>query len=77
MIIEIYENRELKVIEVMEIMRMLLYCYLFFLVDCVIDYEEGKWLCVVKNISVNEFCFMGYFLDRFVFFGVLILEVMV
>ena len=76
MTIETQENREPKVIEVTEIMGMLPHRYPFLLVDRVTDYEEGKWLRAVKNISVNEPCFTGYFPERPVFPGVLILEAM-
>ena len=76
MTIETHENREPKVIEVTEIMRMLPHRYPFLLVDRVTHYEEGKWLRAVKNISVNEPCFTGHFPDRPVFPGVLILEAM-
>lgn len=76
MTIETQENREPKVIEVTEIMGMLPHRYPFLLVDRVTDYEEGKWLRAVKNISVNEPCFTGHFPGRPVFPGVLILEAM-
>lgn len=58
-------------------MDLLLYWYLFLFIDCVIDYELGVSIKVYKNIIFNEFCFIGYFLDYFIFLGVLILEVMV
>lgn len=70
------ENREPKVIEVTEIMDMLPHRYPFLLVDRVIDFEEGKWLKAVKNISVNEPCFTGHFPCQPIFPGVLILEAM-
>lgn len=70
------ENREPKVIEVTEIMDMLPHRYPFLLVDRVIDFEEGKWLKAVKNISVNEPCFTGHFPGQPIFPGVLILEAM-
>ncbi|EJS84540.1 (3R)-hydroxymyristoyl-ACP dehydratase, partial [Pasteurella multocida subsp. multocida str. Anand1_cattle] len=41
-----------------------------------VDYEEGKWLKAVKNISVNEPCFTGHFPEQPIFPGVLILEAM-
>lgn len=76
MTIEIQENREPKVIEVTEIMDMLPHRYPFLLVDRVTDYEEGKWLRAIKNISVNEPCFTGHFPSKPIFPGVLILEAM-
>lgn len=76
MTIEAQENREPKVIEVTEIMEMLPHRYPFLLVDRVADYEEGKWLRAVKNVSVNEPCFTGHFPQKPIFPGVLILEAM-
>lgn len=70
------ENREPRVIEVTEIMDLLPHRYPFLLVDRVVDFEEGKWLRAVKNISVNEPCFTGHFPKAPIFPGVLILEAM-
>lgn len=44
------------------------------MVDRVTDYEEGKWLTAIKNVSVNEPCFTGHFPDQPILPGVLILE---
>ena len=44
------------------------------LVDRVTDYEEGKWLRAVKNVSVNEPCFTGHFPREPILPGVLILR---
>lgn len=70
------ENREPRIIEVTEIMTMLPHRYPFLLVDRVVDFEEGKWLKAVKNVSVNEPCFTGHFPTQPIFPGVLILEAM-
>lgn len=70
------ENREPRVIEVTEIMDLLPHRYPFLLVDRVVDFEEGKWLKAVKNVSVNEPCFTGHFPKAPIFPGVLILEAM-
>lgn len=70
------ENREPRIIEVTEIMQMLPHRYPFLLVDRVVDFEEGKWLKAVKNVSVNEPCFTGHFPNAPIFPGVLILEAM-
>lgn len=76
MTIEVQENREPRIIEVNEIMQMLPHRYPFLLVDRVVDFEEGKWLRAVKNVSVNEPCFTGHFPNAPIFPGVLILEAM-
>lgn len=70
------ENREPRIIEVTEIMDMLPHRYPFLLVDRVVDFEEGKWLKAIKNVSVNEPCFTGHFPNAPIFPGVLILEAM-
>lgn len=70
------ENRESRIIEVTEIMELLPHRYPFLLVDRVVDFEEGKWLKAIKNISVNEPCFTGHFPHAPIFPGVLILEAM-
>lgn len=55
-------------------MQLLPHRYPFLMVDRVVDFEEGKWLTAVKNVSVNEPCFTGHFPDKPIFPGVLILE---
>lgn len=70
------ENIMSKTIEANEIMQLLPHRYPFLLVDRVVDYEEGKWLKAIKNISVNEPCFTGHFPEQPIFPGVLILEAM-
>lgn len=65
-----------KIIEAHEIMDLLPHRYPFLMVDRVIDYEEGKWLKAIKNVSVNEPCFTGHFPTQPILPGVLILEAM-
>ena len=68
------EIREPKVVEIDEIMQLLPHRYPFLMVDRVIDFEEGKWLTAIKNVSVNEPCFTGHFPEKPIFPGVLIME---
>lgn len=68
------EIREPKVVEIEEIMQLLPHRYPFLMVDRVVDFEEGKWLTAIKNVSVNEPCFTGHFPEKPIFPGVLILE---
>lgn len=69
------ELREVsKIVEIEEIMRLLPHRYPFLMVDRVLDFEEGKWLTAIKNVSVNEPCFTGHFPEKPIFPGVLILE---
>lgn len=68
------DTREPKVVEIEEIMQLLPHRYPFLMVDRVVDFEEGKWLTAIKNVSVNEPCFTGHFPEKPIFPGVLILE---
>ena len=65
---------ELNSLDINEVMRHLPHRYPFLLVDRVIDYQVGKYLHAIKNITVNEPCFTGHFPYRPVMPGVLILE---
>ncbi len=48
--------------------------YPFLLVDRVLEFEAGKSLRAIKNVSVNEPFFQGHFPEKPVMPGVLILE---
>lgn len=66
------DNHTLKIDEILELLP---HRYPFLLVDRVLDFEEGKFLRAVKNVSFNEPFFQGHFLANR-FFRVLILEAM-
>nr|5BUX_A Chain A, 3-hydroxyacyl-[acyl-carrier-protein] dehydratase FabZ [Yersinia pestis KIM10+]5BUX_B Chain B, 3-hydroxyacyl-[acyl-carrier-protein] dehydratase FabZ [Yersinia pestis KIM10+] len=59
-----------------EILDLLPHRFPFLLVDRVLDFEEGKFLRAVKNVSFNEPFFQGHFPGKPIFPGVLILEAM-
>ncbi len=63
-------------IDIHRIMKILPHRYPFLLIDRVLDYEVGKTLTAVKNVTVNEPFFQGHFPHYPVFPGVLILEAM-
>ena len=67
-------SEQLNQIEIQEIMALLPHRYPFLLVDRVLDFEVGKSLHAVKNVSVNEPQFTGHFPKQPIFPGVLILE---
>lgn len=67
-------SNEMNSLDIHEVMKLLPHRYPFLLVDRVIDYQAGKYLNAIKNISVNEPCFTGHFPHRPVMPGVLILE---
>lgn len=57
-----------------EIKKFLAHRYPFLLVDKVLDFEIGKSLTAVKNVTINEPFFQGHFPDYPVMPGVLIME---
>ncbi|CAH0534225.1 3-hydroxyacyl-[acyl-carrier-protein] dehydratase FabZ [Vibrio stylophorae] len=69
-------SSENKTLSIREIQDLLPHRYPFLLVDRVTDYQEGKYLHAIKNISVNEPQFTGHFPVMPIFPGVLILEAM-
>lgn len=64
----------MNTMQIGEIKKFLAHRYPFLLVDKVLDYEVGKRLTAVKNVSINEPYFQGHFPDYPVMPGVLIME---
>ncbi|KXI22920.1 3-hydroxyacyl-ACP dehydratase FabZ [Photobacterium sanguinicancri] len=69
-------TRENKTLNITEIQELLPHRYPFLMIDRVTDYDEGKTLTAIKNVSVNEPQFTGHFPKMPVFPGVMILEAM-
>ena len=65
-----------KVLDVKEIMALLPHRYPFLLVDRVLDYEEGKSITALKNVTMNELFFQGHFPGEPIMPGVLQIEAM-
>lgn len=63
-----------NVIEIQEIQSIIPHRYPMLLVDRVLDYEPGKWLHAIKNVTFNEPVFNGHFPELSIFPGVMILE---
>ena len=63
-----------KQIDVHGILEYLPHRYPFMLVDRGLDYEEGKSIKVIKNVTVNEPFFTGHFPGHPVMPGVLMTE---
>jgi len=57
-------------------MEYLPHRYPFLLVDRITDFEEGKSIVGVKNVTINEPFFQGHFPGHPIMPGVLILEAM-
>lgn len=64
----------MNTMDINEIAKTLPHRYPFQLVDKVLDYEVGKWLTAVKNVTINEPFFGGHFPGYPVMPGVLIME---
>tara|TARA_Y100001970_G_C13513502_1_gene499489 strand:- start:41 stop:487 length:447 start_codon:yes stop_codon:yes gene_type:complete len=59
-----------------KILEIVPHRYPFVLIDKIINYESGKQLVAIKNVTINEHFFQGHFPKRPVMPGVLILEAM-
>ena len=84
---EIFKNQKIKekyqgkleknlVFDINAIKKILPHRYPILLVDKVLEYEAGKRIVSLKNVTVNEDVFNGHFPERPVFPGVLICEAM-
>ena len=60
----------------LDIMKMLPHRYPFLLVDRIAEFETGKRIVGIKNVTINEPFFQGHFPDHPIMPGVLILEAM-
>jgi len=78
---EIQERAERKalarpILNIQQILQYLPHRYPFLLVDRVVEYEEGKRIVGLKNVSINEPFFVGHFPGHPIMPGVLIIEAM-
>jgi len=64
----------LNSLDINDILKHLPHRYPFLLIDRVVDYEPGKTLVAIKNVTHNEPHFTGHFPSRPIMPGVLILE---
>ncbi|MBS0318989.1 MAG: 3-hydroxyacyl-ACP dehydratase FabZ [Proteobacteria bacterium] len=61
-------------LDINAIKKLLPHRYPMLLVDRVVDYEAGKWIHGLKNVSANEPFFQGHFPAYPVMPGVLVIE---
>jgi 3-hydroxyacyl-[acyl-carrier-protein] dehydratase len=59
-----------------DITKILPHRFPFLLVDRVLDFKEGEWLKAIKNVTYNDYFFVGHFPERPIMPGVLIIEAM-
>ena len=69
-------ERTPRTLDIQGIMDLLPHRYPILLVDRVLDYEPGKWIRGVKNITIGDPIFLGHFPQKAIFPGVLIVEAM-
>jgi 3-hydroxyacyl-[acyl-carrier-protein] dehydratase len=67
-------NQESKTLCINQIKEYLPHRYPLLLVDRVVDYELGKTITAIKNVTVNEEFFNGHFPHKPVMPGVLMIE---
>lgn len=63
-------------LDIREIVKRLPHRFPFLLVDRVLEFEDGKRIVALKNVTVNEPFFTGHFPGRPIMPGVLICEAM-
>ena len=64
------------ILNIQQILQYLPHRYPFLLVDRVVEYEEGKRIVGLKNVTINEPFFVGHFPGHPIMPGVLIIEAM-
>ena len=62
--------------DIQEILGLLPHRYPFLLIDRVVEFERGKRLVALKNVTYNEPFFQGHFPDYPIMPGVLVIEAM-
>jgi beta-hydroxyacyl-ACP dehydratase FabZ len=69
-------ERTPRTLDIQGIQDLLPHRYPILLVDRILDFEPGKWIRGVKNITMGDPIFQGHFPSKAIFPGVLIVEAM-
>ncbi len=69
-------NRRTPVVDINEIMRYLPHRYPMLLVDRIVDFDPGKRIVGIKNVTINEPFFQGHYPGHPIMPGVLLIEAM-
>jgi UDP-3-O-[3-hydroxymyristoyl] N-acetylglucosamine deacetylase / 3-hydroxyacyl-[acyl-carrier-protein] dehydratase len=64
------------ILDIQQILQYLPHRYPFLLVDRIVEYEEGRRIVGLKNVTINEPFFVGHFPGHPIMPGVLIIEAM-
>ena len=70
------KEQKQPIVDIQRIMRHLPHRYPMLLVDRIIEFEAGKRIVGIKNVTINEPFFMGHYPGHPVMPGVLIIEAM-
>jgi len=70
------ESREIRAMDIGQIMEYLPHRYPFLLIDRVIEVERAKRIVAIKNVTINEPFFQGHFPGYPIMPGVLVVEAM-
>lgn len=65
-----------NLLDIEKIMALLPHRYPFLLIDRVLDFQPGKRIAALKNVTMNEHFFQGHFPRKPIMPGVLIVEAM-
>ncbi|VAX76467.1 3-hydroxyacyl-ACP dehydratase FabZ [Buchnera aphidicola] len=63
-----------NIFNISDILKILPHRFPFILIDKILDYKKKIYIKALKNITANDFFFMGHFPKNFIFPGILMVE---